>query len=69
MELERAIERSFREDERRRNAPLTAENAVRLMEAMRGISLGGGAPDWAGQVPEDQWIDRPITQQRVCSLY
>ncbi|KAL0378601.1 UNVERIFIED_CONTAM: hypothetical protein Sradi_3165600 [Sesamum radiatum] len=58
MESERAIERAFREDERRRNAPLTAENAVRLMEAMRGISFGGGAPDWAGQVPEDQWIDR-----------
>ncbi|KAK4407749.1 hypothetical protein Sango_0355900 [Sesamum angolense] len=58
MESERAIERAFREDERRRSAPLTAENAVRVMEAMRGISFGGGAPDWAGQVPEDQWIDR-----------
>ncbi|KAK4427453.1 hypothetical protein Salat_1514200 [Sesamum alatum] len=58
MESERAIERAFGEDERRRNAPLTAENAVRVMEAMRGISFGGGAPDWAGQVPEDEWIDR-----------
>lgn len=57
-ESERATERAFREDERRRNAPLTAENAVRVMEAMRRISFGGGAPDWAGQVPEDQWVDR-----------
>ncbi|KAI3461683.1 hypothetical protein Pfo_018346, partial [Paulownia fortunei] len=57
-ESERAIERAFREDERRRNAPLTAENAVRVMEAMRGVSFGGGAPDWTGEVPEDQWIDR-----------
>jgi hypothetical protein len=52
------ILRAFREDESRRNAPLTPENATRVMEAMRGVSFGGVAPDWAGQVPEDQWIDR-----------
>ncbi|XAR60781.1 hypothetical protein NMG60_11034284 [Bertholletia excelsa] len=53
-----AIVRAFREDESRRNAPLTPETATRVMEAMRGISFGGLAPDWAGQVPEDQWIDQ-----------
>ncbi|XP_057774778.1 uncharacterized protein LOC130993758 [Salvia miltiorrhiza] len=57
-ESERAIERAFREDEARRNAPLTAENSGRVMDAMRRISFGGGAPDWTGQIPEDQWIDR-----------
>ncbi|KAG6401372.1 hypothetical protein SASPL_138226 [Salvia splendens] len=57
-ESERAIERAFREDEARRNAPLTAENTGRVMDAMRQISFGGGAPDWACQIPEDQWIDR-----------
>lgn len=52
------ILRAFREDESRRNAPLTPENATRVMEAMRGVSLGGVAPDWADQFSEDQWIDR-----------
>lgn len=58
VESESAIDRAYREDETRRNAPLPAENAVRVMEAMRRISFGGGAPDWAGQISEDQWIDR-----------
>uniref|UniRef100_A0A2P2IMY3 Uncharacterized protein MANES_18G142700 n=1 Tax=Rhizophora mucronata TaxID=61149 RepID=A0A2P2IMY3_RHIMU len=53
-----AISRAFREDESRRNAPLTAENAMRVMEAMRGVSFRGLAPDWAGRIPEEQWIDR-----------
>lgn len=53
-----AITRAFREDENRRNAPLTAENATRVMEAMRGISFGGVAPDWADRIPENQWIDQ-----------
>ncbi|KAL6506446.1 hypothetical protein OROGR_024627 [Orobanche gracilis] len=57
-ESERAIELAFREDERRRNAPLTAENAARVMEVMRQVSIGGGGPDWVVQVSEDQWIDR-----------
>ncbi|KAL3616218.1 hypothetical protein CASFOL_039608 [Castilleja foliolosa] len=57
-ESERAIERAFREDERRRTAPLPADNAVRVMEAMRRISFGGDTPDWAARVPEDQWIGR-----------
>lgn len=52
------ITRAFREDESRRNAPLTPENATRVMEAMRGISFAGVAPDWADRVPEDHWIDR-----------
>ncbi|KAJ9543249.1 hypothetical protein OSB04_022956 [Centaurea solstitialis] len=54
--MREAMQRAFREDEMRRRAPLPAENATRVMEAMRGISFGGWAPDWAGQVPEDRWI-------------
>ncbi|KAL6537954.1 hypothetical protein OROHE_012241 [Orobanche hederae] len=57
-ESERALELAFREDERRRDAPFTAENAARVMEVMRQVSIGGSGPDWAVQVPEDQWIDR-----------
>ncbi|KAM7522027.1 hypothetical protein LguiA_011929 [Lonicera macranthoides] len=53
-----AMIRAFREDESRRNAPLPAENAVRVLEAMRGISFVGSAPDWANRVPEDRWIDQ-----------
>ncbi|KAL5580636.1 hypothetical protein UlMin_013078 [Ulmus minor] len=52
-----AVVRAFTEDENRRNAPLTPENATRVMEAMRGISFGGVAPDWAERVPENNWID------------
>lgn len=54
---EAAIRRAIREDEMRRNAPLPAENATRVMEAMRGISFGGFTPNWAEQVPEDRWIN------------
>lgn len=53
-----AMTRAFREDENRRNAPLTPENAMRVMEAMRGISFDGFAPDWADRVPENHWIDQ-----------
>ncbi|CAL1368705.1 unnamed protein product [Linum trigynum] len=53
-----SVVQAFREDENRRNAPLTPENATRVMEAMRGISFVGSAPDWAGEIPETQWIDR-----------
>ncbi|MED6179592.1 hypothetical protein PIB30_002417 [Stylosanthes scabra] len=52
------IRRAFSEDESRRNAPLSEENATRVMEAMRGVSFGGVAPDWADRVPEDRWIDQ-----------
>ncbi|XP_009588455.1 uncharacterized protein LOC107771965 [Nicotiana tabacum] len=51
-----AVQRALREDESRRNAPLTAENATRVMEAMRRVSFGGVAPNWTSEVPEDQWI-------------
>ncbi|KAG9151173.1 hypothetical protein Leryth_002749 [Lithospermum erythrorhizon] len=54
----REVEIAFVEDERRRQAPLSVENATRVMEAMRDVSFGGSAPDWANQVPEDQWIDQ-----------
>nr|GMD12343.1 suppressor protein SRP40 [Ipomoea batatas] len=50
--------RAFRDDDSRRSAPLTAENTMRVMEAMRGVSFGGVAPDWAGRVPESQWIQQ-----------
>ncbi|XP_011003263.1 PREDICTED: uncharacterized protein LOC105110057 [Populus euphratica] len=54
---ETAILRAFREDESRRNAPLTPENATRVMEAMRGVSFGSFVPDWAGGAGGEQWID------------
>ncbi|KAI3676196.1 hypothetical protein L1987_85797 [Smallanthus sonchifolius] len=53
--MREAMQRAFREDESRRRAPLTQENTMRVMEAMRGIALGGSAPDWASG---DRWIDR-----------
>lgn len=53
-----AILRAFQEDESRRSAPLRPEDALRVMEAMRGVSFGGLAPDWAQRVPEDQWVEQ-----------
>ncbi|XVF46183.1 hypothetical protein PTKIN_Ptkin03bG0006600 [Pterospermum kingtungense] len=53
-----AIRRAFREDESRRNAPLTQETAMRVREAMRGVSFAGLTPDWANEFPEDRWIDQ-----------
>ncbi|RXH84966.1 hypothetical protein DVH24_041734 [Malus domestica] len=50
--------RAFREDESRRNAPLTAENATRVREAMRGISFAGTPPHWAELIAENNWMDR-----------
>ncbi|KAK4743772.1 hypothetical protein SAY87_010084 [Trapa incisa] len=35
-----AVLRAFREDESRRSAPLRLEDALRVMEAMRGVSFG-----------------------------
>ncbi|KAL5747099.1 hypothetical protein ACOSP7_024097 [Xanthoceras sorbifolium] len=55
---ESAIARAFGEDENRRNAPLTPENATRVMQAMRGVSFGGSAPDWINRIPEDRWMDQ-----------
>ncbi|XP_020210981.1 uncharacterized protein LOC109795840 [Cajanus cajan] len=55
---EEEIERALREEENRRNAPLTAENATRVMEAMRGVSFVGVVPDWAARDPHDQWINQ-----------
>lgn len=52
------LERALREDENRRNAPLTTENATRVMEAMRGVSFAGVVPDWAARDPDDSWIDQ-----------
>ncbi|KAK4770725.1 hypothetical protein SAY87_031257 [Trapa incisa] len=53
-----AVLRAFREDESRRSAPLRPEDALRVMEAMRGVSFGGSTPAWALRVPEDQWIEQ-----------
>ncbi|KAL3580298.1 hypothetical protein D5086_018133 [Populus alba] len=55
---ETAILRAFREDESRRNAPLTPENATRVMEAMRVCRLGSFVRliGRVGLVGE-QWID------------
>lgn len=55
---DRAASQAFREDEERRAAPLTAENAARVVEAMRGIAFPGVLPDWAGRVSEDRWMDQ-----------
>ncbi|KAK2642927.1 hypothetical protein Ddye_024690 [Dipteronia dyeriana] len=55
---ESAVTRAFREDENRRNAPLTPENATRVMDAMRGVSFSGSAPDWINMIPEDRWMDQ-----------
>ncbi|MQL93327.1 hypothetical protein Taro_025980, partial [Colocasia esculenta] len=57
-EVEASISRAFSEDESRRSAPLTRENAARVMEAMRGVSFPGCPPEWVDQVPEDRWIDQ-----------
>lgn len=56
--LDSATMRAFSEDESRRNAPLSLENATGVMEAMHGVSFGGVTLDWVGLVPEDQWLDR-----------
>lgn len=65
-EVENEIQRALREEERRRIAPLTAENATRVMEAMRGISFAGEAPRWVSEVPEERWIDQ-IRRRRQSS--
>ncbi|KAL6200420.1 hypothetical protein ACLB2K_030201 [Fragaria x ananassa] len=57
-EIGEGADSAIREDESRRNAPLTPENATRVMEAMRGISFAGVAPDWADRIPEENWMDR-----------
>lgn len=53
-----AMRRAFREDENRRNAPLSQENARRVMDAMRRVSFRGLAPDWANRLSEDRWMDQ-----------
>lgn len=53
-----AAARAFSEDEQRRRAPLPAGAAARIVDAMRGVEFPGAPPPWAGDVPEDQWVDR-----------
>ncbi|KAM7259668.1 hypothetical protein ACFE04_015409 [Oxalis oulophora] len=51
---EEAMRRAFNEDEERRNAPLTIDNAERVREAMRSVSFAAGfAPHWS----QANWID------------
>lgn len=57
-QLEASISRAFSEDERRRSTPLTPDNAAMVVDAMRGVAFHGIPPEWANQVPEDQWVDR-----------
>lgn len=52
------VDRAGMEDENHRIAPLTEENATRVMEAMRGVSFAGVVPDWAARDPDDNWIDQ-----------
>ncbi|CAH9075307.1 unnamed protein product [Cuscuta epithymum] len=65
-----SLRRPFRDDESRRSVSLslTPENAMRVMEAMRGISFSGVAPDWAAQVPESQWIQRLRTIRQASTV-
>lgn len=39
------------------NAPLTAENATRVMETLRRVSFAGVASDWVTRDPDDRWVD------------
>ncbi|GJM94136.1 hypothetical protein PR202_ga10753 [Eleusine coracana subsp. coracana] len=55
---EAAAARAFSEDEQRRSAPLPAGAAARIVDAMRGVEFPGAPPQWAGDVSEDQWVDR-----------
>ncbi|GJN18615.1 hypothetical protein PR202_gb05791 [Eleusine coracana subsp. coracana] len=55
---EAAAARAFSEDEQRRSAPLPAGAAARIVDAMRGVEFPGAPPPWAGDVSEDQWVDR-----------
>ncbi|XP_039129594.1 uncharacterized protein LOC120265710 [Dioscorea cayenensis subsp. rotundata] len=57
-EREASISRAFREDESRRSAPLTEENAARVLEAMRGVVFPGVVPNWAGEIAEERWVDQ-----------
>ncbi|KAH7677709.1 hypothetical protein IHE45_07G101100 [Dioscorea alata] len=58
QEREASISMAFREDESRRSAPLTEENAARVLEAMRGVVFPGVVPNWAGEIAEERWVDQ-----------
>lgn len=57
-ESEASISRAFREDERRRSAPLSQDASERIISLMRGIEFRGAPPAWVDQVPEEQWVDQ-----------
>ncbi|KAI3951382.1 hypothetical protein MKW92_048270 [Papaver armeniacum] len=60
------ISRAFREDENRPKSPSTPENSNRIMDAMRGISVGLFRIGVINQVLEANWIDqlRNLRQQQ-----
>lgn len=55
---EAAAARALSEDERRRRAPLPADAAARIVDAMRRVAFPGAPPSWADSIPDDQWLDR-----------
>ncbi|KAJ1695409.1 hypothetical protein LUZ63_012107 [Rhynchospora breviuscula] len=57
-ESEASISRAFREDEQRRNTPLSADASERIMNLMRGIEFRGAPPAWVDRVSEEQWTDQ-----------
>lgn len=62
-----AMRRAFREDENRRNAPLSQENARRVIDAMRRVSFRGSAPDWANHRWMDQLSGITLSQRSTSS--
>ncbi|CAM6097621.1 unnamed protein product [Calypogeia fissa] len=55
---ERAIEEANAADAARRAAPIPPEHCAMIVNAMKGINLGGFRPSWADSVPEDEWINK-----------
>ncbi|KAJ7544342.1 hypothetical protein O6H91_09G074300 [Diphasiastrum complanatum] len=51
-EAEVAMRQANQADAARRSAPLPPERCQAILDAMRGISLGGFRPEWADAIPE-----------------
>lgn len=56
IQAEVAIREAIEADEVRRSAQLPPEQCGAIKDAMRGISLGNFRPDWADQIPEEEWM-------------
>lgn len=61
---ERAILEANEADLARRSAPLPPEQCQTIRNAMRGITLGF-QPEWAGAVPEQEWMHRVLQNEGV----